>query len=299
MKTYQKLMLLFVVVIMAQSCKTVDLRTDYVLNKPETNEATRKGKALLQEAYEAMGYDKLLAADVYETTANFSWKKGFLLFPVNSLPGNNNKDLQFRFAVNNFDGQVKYLEGRKKNRVYGLQSWQGYYAKDTDADPVECNSRRYEWGLASYHYLLEAPMRLLNAEIIKYAGTREVNGITYDLVFATWGSEEPNKEFDQWLVYIHPETKFIDISELTVRDFFAPNPGSFQHGTVLYAERTKTSIGTYFPSEVIVQIGKPKKEEKGIYRFTLRDYKFDSFSKSELYPFEGLQGYGDAKPLDN
>jgi len=243
-----------------------------------------------------MGYDHLMNTQVYEMTAHFKWKGALLLMPMNSLPGNNDKDIHFRFATNSFDGQVQYLEGRKKHNIHGLQSWQGYYAKGSEDDFAECNSKRYAWGLSTYHYLIEAPMRLLNAEIIKYAGEKRVSNTLYDLVFVTWGSEEPNRQFDQWLVYINRETKFIDMTEVTISDFFVPTPKGLQHGSILYRKRTETSIGAHLPSEVVIQIGEPKEAQRGAYKISLRDYKFDTFDRSMLYPLSGLEFVGDSKP---
>lgn len=279
------------------SCKTVDLRSTDLRSNPGSTDLEVRGKQLLLETNKAMGYDQLAATEVYETTAHFNWRGALLLMPMNSLPGNNNKDIHFRFATNTFDGQVEYLEGRKEDRIHGLQSWEGYYAKNKDAEIEPCSSNRYSWGLATYHYLIEAPQRLLNAEIIRYAGERELFGKQYDLVFVSWGSEAPNKQHDQWLLYINKETKFIDLTELTISDFFVPMPKGLQHGSVWFPSREKTSIGAHLPTEVIVQLGKPKPQKRGVYRFKLRDYKFDSFDKQLLYPLEGVQPVGDAKPL--
>ncbi|MDC8005246.1 hypothetical protein POV27_14385 [Aureisphaera galaxeae] len=296
MKNYLKPLLLFAVVSVLFSCKSVDLRSDYLKEKTTEEGMAQKGIRLLTEANQAMGYDKLASTEVYEATAHFKWKGALLLMPMNALPGNNNKDVQFRFATNSFDGQVEYLEGRKENKIHGLQSWQGYYAENAEEEIEECNSKRYSWGLSTYHYLLEAPMRLLQAEIIKYAGERTLNGKTYDLVFVTWGSEAPNKEYDQWMVYINKETKFIDMTEVTISDFFVPSPKPLQHGSILYEGRTRTSIGTYLPSEVVIQIGKPKEADRGAYRISFKDYKFDSFNKDLLYPLQDLEYVGDSKP---
>lgn len=296
MKNYLKIMGLLLLLSFFYSCKTVDLRSNYLIERSLEQDLTQKGVTLLTRSYEAMGYDKLALTKTYEAKAKFQWRKALLLMPMNSLPGNNENEIQFRFATNTFDGQVEYLEGRKEKKIFGLQSWQGYYAKNESNTPVECNSKRYSWGLSTYHYLVEAPMRLLNAEIIRYAGEKELHGKSYDLVFVTWGSEAPNKEYDQWLLYMNKETQFIDLAEITISDFFVPTPKGLQHGTVIYEDRVNTSIGAHLPSEVIIQIGKPKDSKKRAYRFELNDYKFDSFDIELLYPLEGLQIYGDSKP---
>ena len=291
MKKYTLASILIIVLV---SCKSVDLRTDYLTqNQNESLEA--KGRSMLEDARNAMGYDKLNDADIYEADALFNWKGIWLLMPMNAFPGNNNKALKLRFATNSFDGQVEYLEGRKKGIIQGLQSWEGYRAEN-NSDYLKRHKRnRYLWGLATYHYLIEAPLHLPNAEIVKYAGRKEQDGILYELVYVTWGTEAPNKKYDRMLVYINPETKFIDILEVTINDFFLAMPKGMQHATARY-DRKKTSIGTYLPNNVIIQLKGPKKKENKVYSFALKNYEFNSFDKKKLYPIKDLKYYGFTKP---
>ena len=167
----------------------------------------------------------------------------------------------------------------------------------TAAAPAEkLGSKRYPWGLATYHYLLEAPLRLRSAEIVRYASTTEFDGQRYDLVFATWGDGNQHKEYDQWLVYINRETGFTDLVEVTITDFFLPMPGGMKNATVRVPERTKTSIGAWLPAVTVIQLGHPKENiERDVYTFTTRDFRIDSFDKSMLYPLDGLPEYGDSK----
>lgn len=278
------------------SCKIADLRTDELVRQEVTN-PSEKGRELMQMTYEKMGYDKLHNATVYEMTSNFDWATVWSMMPMNSLPGSKNKDIRFRFAVNSFDGQVEYLEGGKKGKIYGLQSWEAYQQDDTSSVAEALGSKRFPWGLATYHYLTEAPMRLLNADIIQYAGETTFNGKQYDQVFITWGDGTQKKEYDQWLVYINKATGFIDLTELTITDFFLPMPNGMKNATVQFPKRIKTSIGAYLPATTVIQLGHPKEKlEKDVYTFTFSDYRFDAFDKAVLYPLSGLPIFGDSKP---
>ncbi len=276
------------------SCKAVDLRTDALLNKTIEN-PEQQGRTLLTAAKKAMGYDLLEQTEVYETKAIFDWNPVWLTMPMNAFPGNNKKELRLRLATNSFDGQVEYFEGRKKGTIQGVQSWEGYKT-NTKGDKLKRHEHdRYIWGLATYHYLLEAPMHLPNAEIVRYAGKKPLDGIDYDVVFVSWGSEAPNKTYDRMLAYVNPKTRFIDVLEVTINDFFITMPKGLQHATARY-KREKTSIGTYLPSKVTIQFKAPKKPESAVYDFSLSDYRFDSFNKEKLYPIQGLKNYGFSKP---
>ncbi len=278
------------------SCKIADLKTDALRNLAIAD-AEEKGRQLLQLANEKMGYHHLKEVSVYEMTAHFDWSPFWTMMPMNPLPGNKGKDILFRFAADSFDGQAAYLEGRKQGKIYGLQSWQAYQRAGKAAPATDLNSKRYPWGLATYHYLAEAPLRLLTADFIRYAGDTTFNGKQYDLVFVTWGDGTQKKAYDQWLLYINQADGFIDLAELTIMDYFLPMPNGLRNGTVQFPKRQKTAIGTYFPTTVVIQLGRPKENlARDVYTFTLRDFKFDAFDPAILSPLAGLTPYGNRKP---
>ena len=124
-----------------------------------------------------------------------------------------------------------------------------------------------------------------------------IEGKDYDLVFVSWETAEPHKAHDQWLLYINKQTKFVDMANLTIRDFFMPFPPNMAEGTVRYLKRNKTENGIYFPSELVIQLMSPKKEKKHVYRISFRDYRFDSYPVELLSPFSELKTYGDEKPF--
>lgn len=277
-------------------CKTIDLRNDYAMaNDDAANRA--KGRELLQKTYLAMGYDQLEKVTAYEAESLFTWNGFWSMMPMNSLPGNKGNRIRFRFNTHTFDGQVTFLEGRKEGKTFGLQSWEAYrFDEGEPARPK--NNKRYTWGLATYHYIIEGPMRLLGADIVRYAGETERDGQTYDLVYATWGQDAPHKEHDQWLLYINRATGITELTEVTINDFFVPVPNGMKGATIQF-ERQPTSIGAYLPSFVTIQLGKPKAKDKYVYTFTLEDYTFDTYPETELYPLPGVDKLGDRKPTED
>ncbi|MEX0359584.1 MAG: hypothetical protein AB3N10_01220, partial [Allomuricauda sp.] len=80
-------------------------------------------------------------------------------------------------------------------------------------------------------YLLEFPFRINEATMLKYGGTAQVNGIDYDIVLMSWTTFEPQKEYDQYIIYINPKTHFIDYLEFTVRE-----QGKFTFATVSFQD---------------------------------------------------------------
>ena len=278
------------------ACSIANLQTDE-LSDGQIADAETKGRQLLQMTYEKMGYDALLDVEVYEMTSHFKWSPVWSTMPMNSLPGAKGNDIQFRFATNSFDGQVEFLEGSKAGQIKGIQSWETY-RRDKAGAPVEAlGSKRYPWGLATYHYLTESSLRILGADYVRYAGDVTFDGQQYYRVFLTWGDGSQKSEYDQWLVYINKETGFTDLVEVTITDFFLPMPGGMKNATVRFAAREETAIGAWLPTKTVIQLGRPKEDiEKDVYTFTFRDFQFDSFDKALLYPLEGKKMYGDSKP---
>ncbi len=279
------------------SCAIANLRTEELVDEQIVN-AEAKGRDLLQFTYEKMGYSALKTIETYGLTAHFTWSPLWGSMPMNSLPGAKNKDIRMRFAANTFDGQMEFLEGKKKGQIEGVQSFQAYDQASSVAKAETRSGKRYPWGLATYHYLTESSMRILGADIVRYAGETTFDGKGYNLVFLTWGDGTDKKNYDQWLVYINKATGFTDLVEVTITDFFLPMPGGMKNATVRFASREKTAIGAYLPTKTVVQLGRPKTDiEKDVYTFTFKDFSFDSFDKKTLYPLPDLPEYGDSKPV--
>ena len=73
------------------------------------------------------------------------------------------------------------------------------------------------------------------------------------MVYATWGSEKANKEYDQFLLYLNEETHLIEYLHFTVREKF--NAISF---TARF-DNFKAVDNLVFPFVQYVTQGKPQK----------------------------------------
>ncbi len=57
------------------------------------------------------------------------------------------------------------------------------------------------------NWWFQFPFRITEATIVAYGGTAEIKGKTYEVVYATWGSAEPNDTENQYVIYMDPATK--------------------------------------------------------------------------------------------
>lgn len=282
-------------IVLVSSCKVSDIQTDYMkdtVNKEEQLE--EKGKALLKEAWLAHGFDKLKTHETYQVEATDHWK-GALGKMGNLWGDSNKKPITLRFAVGTFDNQVEFKEGKLAGQVAGLQSWK-YYEKENSDSKAEFQktNKRIGFGLAAYHYFFELGDRIMNAPIIRYAGEKEFEGNKYDIIFATWESVEANRDYDQYRIWVNKETKLIDFANYTIRENYLPGAKMF-YGSIRYGDmRTIDGVKISFQQEVY--LNKPKAVGKYLHKLTLTDFKFDAFSKSDLYPDANIKPIGDDKP---
>jgi len=273
-----------------------DLRTQTIKQSTDTKSLEEQGRKLLAEAYQAHGMDDLKKHLGYEVDAQFKFHFPFRTMNMNPFKVGPDDQVRLRYAVNTFDGQMEYLAGRKKGQIYGAQSFVNYkIVPEEEVKFYKRKQERHAWGTTAYHYILEIPMRIQKANIVRYAGKELYNGIEYDKVFATWNQEKPHKNSDHWLIYIHPETKRIDLLKTTIKEYYMPIPG-MMYASVLFQGYEKVSNEAILPARLVFQLFNPhEKDTKFVYDIKLSNYQFDSFDMQQLYPNKDLDKLGDAK----
>lgn len=253
----------------------------------------QKGRVLLDEAWTAQNMDRLSQHKVYEFIAVDHWK-GALGKLAKIWPENESK-LHMKYAVGNFDGQVDFLDGKKAGTSAGLQSWK-YYEKDSQAEiEFKKSSAKIIFGLNAYHYFFELIDRLKSAPLVAYAGEKQLNGQSYDLVLVTWKKFRAHKKHDQYTAWINKETKLMDHCEFTIHDSFLPG-GSMLPGSISFSD-FKDIGGVSIPFLQYVYLGGPKSQtSKYLHRLTIESFSFDSFNENILYPDSSIEKMGDSKP---
>lgn len=278
----------------ATSCLS-DLRPNLVKEQPNSAELEEKGRALLQQMAAAQGAEALAAHETFEVTAQLDINGMWDMINMDPLRSKKNQDIRMSYVVNSFDGRIKYLNKKRAGDIYGLQAWETYVQKKGETQPTFKKKKRWEWGLAAFHYMLEVPLRIQSAPIVRYGGEREFEGTTYDLVLASWGGEKPSKKYDQYVFFINKTTHLADMVQINIREHYMPVPG-FLYGTVRYLDRTEVEPGLWMPTRLAIQMFQPKKKTKGIINVSFKDYSFDSIPVETLRPNGSLPVVGDEKP---
>lgn len=276
-----------------QSC-IADIRTATIKKEGITPDNEKKGKAILDQVWERQGMEAFTAHSVYSYKGQDTWQG--MLGKMGKLWADNQTQLEFKYAINTFDGKATFLDGKRTGTSVGLQSWE-YYEQAPGAE-VEFmkKEKRAVFGLAAFQYFNEMPDRLIRVPIISFAGEKTFRGNTYDQVFVTWHKPEPHKENDQYLMWVNQKTGMVDYVVYTLRDNYLKMPGGKTfYGSIEYGDY-KTIDGAEVSHKHTVYLKMPKKKEsKNLHQLIVTDFQFDDFEAAELYPNSKLAKLGDTK----
>ncbi|MEM9361354.1 MAG: SRPBCC family protein [Bacteroidota bacterium] len=281
------LVLLLATTLSFQSCKIADLRTSQI--SAETPDRETRAVRLLDEVITNGKLDRLANAETYSFDATDDWKGIMTL--ANPLP-KDNEPMEFRYRPNSFDGQFHYTASKKKT-VHGVQSFNYYKLESNKAIKVK-KKKKMTFTVPAIQYFFEMPLRLRNAPILKYAGTREFEGETYDLVFATWETTVPHKEHDQYLLYISQDDRKLKFANYTIRANYVPAPKNM-YGSIRYEALQTNSDSITYPSKMYIQVNGLKKKKKAAHVLTVDNLRLNDFDIAELYPLKDIKYIGDSK----
>lgn len=278
-----------------QSCMA-DLLPKSVKKYENQQELETKAKALLKESLKAQGYDAFNQHQTYEMTFTDHWKGP--MAGMGKLWAQKTTKMTERCIPNTFDSSIEFLDGKEKDLVIGLQSW-NYYQKENQKSEANFDvksNKRHVFGIAAFQYFAELGQRLMNAEILRYGGEKKMFDKNYDLIYATWKSIEKQKDLDQYILYINKETKLIDYASYTLRDNYLKAPGSQAfYGTIHFTDMRDID-GFKVPfKQVVFLMNAKKSNEKYIHQLTLDSFKFDTFEKEVLQPNKKIKNIGDSK----
>ncbi len=224
----------------------VDLRPPYLGNKIAEKDFT-KGKALVKEIQNAYGGKEnwlahktgtyLQTADWYEDKLGVAnWDTIPQRFQMTAILGTDNAEFTL-------------LNGPNKGQTWGVEDWTSFQKKK--GQKIITPHEKYQHKLVYKNYWFQFPFRFSEAPIIAYAGERTVNGETYDLLYATWGSEAANRKYDQYVLYLDKQTKMLEWLNFTVRE-----KANFLNITAQFTD-FKTINGITVPFNQYISWGKP------------------------------------------
>lgn len=194
--------------------RPVDILSQYVEGpiEPEAYERGRTLIAALEVAYG--GKENWLSKGnaTFEQTAD--WYGRLAISHWDTLPQRYHMDCK----LGTDECRLTLLNGPHTGNVWGHEGGNSYVMDQGQEKTTGIDS---EVDKALFkNYWFQFPFRIGEAEIVVDLGPKVVGYETYDRVFATWGSLEANRDFDQFVLYINQDTRMVEYLHFTVRDAF-------------------------------------------------------------------------------
>lgn len=224
-----------------------DIRPDYLGDKV-TKEDSIKGQELLLEMQGAYGgKDHWLAFKIGSYAQTADWYDNKLgVAGWDTLP----QQFEMISTLGTDDCEFTLLNGENRGQTWGVADWKSYQVLDNGEQSFQENEK-YQHKLIYKNYWFQFPFRIGEAPIISYAGEAEVEGKTYDLLYATWGSVDANREYDQFVLYVDKKTRLVEWLHFTLREKV-----KFIHITAHFTD-FKTVNGITLPFSQYLTIGSP------------------------------------------
>lgn len=284
MKKARYFIVLTVVTLLLFACGNIfrlaDLRTPLVTQDP----SSEKARELLTAMASAHGVQHWSALETYTVTLEDHFF-GFLGKQSNPYKTDSVR-LQLDYIPGTFDGRLQVLNGKMEGERWGMQSWRTYLQKPGESLRFEKNKDAQFW-LPTYQYFIEFPRRIQGATAIAYAGQQTISGIPCEGVLASWNTVAPQKEIDQYLIWISKADQRIVKLEYTIRDQF-----KFLSGAVLFEDYQEYD-GLWLPGRMPVTSN--LKEKGKLHQMQIFDFQRNRVPIAQLRPDPGLPVLGDEK----
>lgn len=259
--------------------KLSDLRTPTAKSAPDEQKA--------RQLLEAMG--KAHGISNWDSISTYSVRFSDTFFGFIGKSGNPFKSdstyFQLDYIANSFDGRLQILHGEPKDQIWGVQSWQSYSQNPNQEVQFEKDKDITFW-VPTYQYFVEFPLRIQQASAVAYAGESIIDGKQCEGILASWNNIEPQKEIDQYLIWIGKEDKRIVKVEYTIREMF-----KFLTGAA-YFKDYKDYSGILLPSYMPVESNLAK---DFIHKMRILDFTPNSLDSGLLRPNSTLSKMGDEK----
>lgn len=247
--------LAIVVVLSLAACSTVDLRPDAA----PTAADRQAGATMLRNLAEAHGgRTAWLRQGVIRVEMKDRWR-GVMHALAGPWP-RNGTPFRLTFLPGSDNGRLEFLEVERPD--WGIQNWKTYKVKDGETRFRD--SGKLAFWIPTTIYFVEAPFRMLEATTVYRMSPQQVNGRTYERVFATWGTDAPQDDTDQYVVWVDAETGELAWLQYTVRDY-----AGWMMGIMAYTDYE--DVGGFRIARTMMTVKQP-----GSTKRTLHEYGVDS-----------------------
>lgn len=225
-----RLLAIYALAVGLGGCAAADLRPDPPVF---TDDAETEGRAWLAKAALAQGAQTLEGHQTASLWLKDLWtgwvyKTAAMPWPENGQP------LRIDTRLGTDDGRVTFIGGPKAGQAWGIQQGATYIA-DTEGiltfDAVDDPDSKIQFWIPTTLYFPFIAWRIQEATVVRMISPQVIGGRTYQRVFVSWGTPEPQSDIDQYVIYIDHKTHFIRWANYTVRDI-----ADFATGLMQYSD---------------------------------------------------------------
>lgn len=272
------ILLFFIIVTYFHFLGTIDLRTQEAKNKPDE----KRAKALLREMGEAHGILNWENINTYSAI----YEQVFFGNLGSNSHGYPEDSVRFllQYIPKTYDGKLEFISGENEEWSWGIQSGKSYVYRDGSGFKFREDKDIMFW-IPTYQYFIEFPLRIQNATSFAYAGESEIDGKLCEGIIASWNTTKPQREIDQYLIWLNKRSKRIVKIEFTIRKIY-----NFLSGAAYFRDY-KNYGGILLPSLIPVESNLLK--DGFLHEMRILDFSINSFPMKELRPNRALSPLGD------
>lgn len=252
------------------SCSLADIRPDS-LKTEITSDQFEKGRRILNRSVEAHGgverwqQSGPIIIRFSDEWPGFLNRSLFMPWPENPMQAS------MYIVPGKDDARIVMQKGESRGQFMGLQNWIPYTGQSEDGlssrVELEPGNDDIKFWVPTLNYFLQLPFRIGEADVVAYAGEKELDGRVFELVFVSWNRAEPQEMVDQYLLWIEKKTGYIEYATYTVRDM-----GGFVTGTMHYSD-FRNQDGLVIARKQTV-VDSPAEHGEPFHRLTIEEIQF-------------------------
>lgn len=252
---------------------------------PEQESRARARLSALRAAHGAKAWDAYRTMELV-----FSDEWTFAVTRVVLSPWDQPRQkLRGRMVRRTWTTELERLDGEHAGERWGLQSWQTWKAP-AGQPPRFDESWWVATTVAGLRYFLELPLPQDTATHVQDAGAAEWEGKTYERLYVTWNQPGPQRDFDQYVLWIDPDSGLVGRVDFTIRAVSGLAVARARF------EGQRDFDGVKLAARIVIDAVLPTGHTLPVHTLEVESIEWDSFEPDAIRPDPGLAETGEAKP---
>ena len=222
-----KFLLLLISLLLTLACSIADLSTDNVRVEEAQPDLREKARTIFEKSLKARGgYDTYRSFDSVRLNGTDVWHSSLVRF-FTPVP-EDEQQFEVVFFTTGSDITYLFLNGKRRGQSIGVENGKTYRSIDQKREFTESSKIRLY--LEPLKHYFQWPYTLYESPVLLYAGEENIENEAYHLLFVSSGEVAASPEYDQYVIYIHKKTYFVDYIDFTLRSLLESYKGTLHYG---------------------------------------------------------------------